>query len=217
VNLKVKEMVDMIRSSPVVFEAKAAKTETRDNWTVVLEYEGEENGPYLIDLSHKARWDIQDAEIAGIRPWGIKIPDTPGRSVFEKGVLINRMNRTQASVWHLVGDKPASPAERAFTDVTDATLFLALLGKGIFAITEKLSSLDFLDPSKDAPFLLQGPFSHVPCQIVTLQKTTSGAGILLTCSRGYAQDMIASILESGAESGIQPAGENMFNKWIDDL
>ena len=189
----------------------------RDNWTVVLEYDAEETGPYVIDLSHRIRWDLQDADIVRVQPWGIPIPDAPGKCVLDKGILINRMNRTQASIWHLTGEIPDYPAEPAFTETTDATLFLALFGKEIFSITEKLTALDFLDPLKETPFLLQGPFSHVPCQIVTLEKTPGKCGILMTCSRGYAGTMMAAILEAGEEFGLRPAGENAFTGWIGNL
>ena len=210
-------MENIIRRSPVTFDAKSAKVETRENWRVVLEYEAEETGPLLIDLSHRTRWDLQDADIANLKPWGISIPEVPGQCHFEKGILINRMNRTQASIWHLAGDKPADPEASTFTEVTDVSVFLALCGKEVFAITEKLTSLDFLDPAKQAPFLLQGPFSHVPCQIVTLDKRPETCGIVMTCSRGYAHSMIASILEAGEEFGLRPAGENAFTGWLDGL
>ncbi|MGD9139734.1 MAG: sarcosine oxidase subunit gamma SoxG [Desulfobacterales bacterium] len=210
-------MENIIRRSPVTFDAKPAKVETRENWRVVLEYEAEETGPYLIDLSHRTRWDLQDADIAKLNPWGMSIPEVPGQCLFEKGILINRMNRTQASIWHLAGDKPADPEASAFTDVTDVSVFLALCGKEIFAIAEKLTSLDFLDPAKQAPFLLQGPFSHVPCQIVTLDKGPETCGIVMTCSRGYARSMIASILEAGEEFGLRPGGENALTVWLERL
>ena len=210
-------MENIMRRSPVSFDAGPAKAEMRDNWSVTLEYGAEESGPYVIDLSHRPRWDLQDAEIAKVQPWGIHIPDAPGQCILDKGILINRMNRTQASIWHLTGERPDEPEGPAFTDVTDVTVFLALFGKGIFAITEKLTALDFLDPLKEAPFLLQGPFSHVPCQIVTLEKTPERCGILMTCSRGYAGTMIAAILEAGEEFGLCPAGENAFTGWIGEL
>ncbi len=209
-------MENIIRQSPVSFDAQPAKTEMRDNWSVVLEYDGEESGPYVIDLSHRTRWDLQDADIAKVQPWGIHIPDTPGQCTFGKGILINRMNRTQASVWHLMGEKPGNPVGPGYTEMTDATVFLALLGNEIFSITEKLTALDFLDPLKDAPFLMQGPFSHVPCQIVTLDKTSPRCGILTTCSRGYAGAMMAAILHAGEEFGLRPAGENAFNGWLNE-
>ena len=207
-------MDSIIRHSAVSFDAAPARTEARDNWSIVLEYEDEGQGPYVVDLSHRPRWDLQGAEIGGVHSPGIRIPDKPGQGVFEKGLLINRMNRTQASVWHLSGEPPAVPDDPAFTDVTDSTVFLAVFGQDLFAILEKLTSLDFLDSSRQTPFLLQGPFSHVPCQIVTLDKTPGRSGILMTCSRGYARDMVEAILEAGTEFNLRPAGEQVFAKWF---
>ena len=88
-------MENMIRRSPVSFDAAPAKTEERDNWSVVLEYEDQGAGPYVIDLSHRARWDLQDGEIGGIQPLGIQVPDIPGQCGFENGILINRMRFTR--------------------------------------------------------------------------------------------------------------------------
>ena len=210
-------METIIRRSAVSFDAASAKTEERDNWSVVLEYEDEGAGPYLVDLSHRARWDLQDAEIGGIQSLGIQVPDNPGQCVFENGIWINRMNRTQASVWHLSGETPSCPDNPAFTDVTDSTVFLALFGKDLFSILEKLTSLDFLDPFRKIPFLLQGPFSHVPCQIVTMERTPGRSGILMTCSRGYARDMVGAILEAGAEFKLRPAGELAFSDWLKEV
>ncbi len=206
--------VEIKRQSPISFPGNPLKTELRGHWTVMQEYEAKGDAPRVIDLSHRIRWDLQDSDIARHRPGGVSIPDTPGRCVFENGVLINRMNRTQASIWHLSGEDLSIPDDPAFTDVTDATVFLALLGKEIFSITEKLTTLDFFDPLKEAPFLLQGPFSHVPCQMVILGNTPEKSAILFTCSRGYAQDMIAAVLEAGAEFELHPAGENAFSDWV---
>ena len=131
------------RCSPVEFESKPAKTVMQRDWTVVLEYEDEGQGPWVVDLSHRARWDLQDSEISAKQPWGMNIPQTPGQCIFNNGILINRMNRTQASIWHLAGDDLDVPDDAAFTDVTDATVFFSLLGKDIFSIAKKLTSLDF--------------------------------------------------------------------------
>ena len=207
-------MKNVIRCSAVSFNAIPVSTEERDNWSVVLEYEDQGSGPYVVDLSHRPRWDLQDAEIGGIQTLGIPIPNIPGQCVFEKGFLVNRMNRTQASVWHLSGALPVFPDDPALTDVTDATVFLAIFGQDLFAILEKLSALDFLDPVHQTPFLLQGPFCHVPCQIVTLDKTPARSGVLMTCSRGYGRDMVGAILAAGAEFNLRPAGERAFSEWL---
>ena len=210
-------MENITRLSAVSFDAVPVKTEARANWSVVLEFEDQGAGPYLVDLSHRARWDFQDAEMDGVRTPGMPVPELPGQCIFENGFLINRMNRTQASVWHLTGEAPDLPDSPAFTDVTDSTVFLAVFGQALFAILEKLTALDFLEDSRKAPFLLQGPFSHVPCQIVTLDNTPQSSGVLLTCSRGYARDMVGAILGAGSEFNLRPAGELAFSNWLAEI
>ena len=208
---------NIIRRSPVTFDSTPAQTEVREHWTVALEFEDEGSGPWIIDLSHRPRWDLQDRNIDGIQPWGLNIPDAPGKCALKNGMLINRMNRTQASIWHLAGDRPDSPQDTAYTDVTDATVFLALVGNNLAPLMEKLTSLDFFSPLNAVPFLLQGPLSHVPCQCVMLDKTPERSGILYTCSRGYARSMVEGLLEAGAEFGLRPAGENTFSRWLTGL
>ncbi len=210
-------VVEIKRHSPLSFPGNVLKTELRGHWTVVQEYEAEGDGPWAIDLSHRTRWDLQDSDLANFQPSGLTIPDTPGHCVLINGVLINRMNQTQASIWHLTGSSPDLPDEAAYSETTDATLFLAIIGANTFSVAEKLTPLDFQDPSKAVPFLNQGPFSHVPCQIVTLERTTNSGGILLTCSRGYGRDMSHAILAAGEEFGLRPAGEKAFVRWIEAL
>ena len=211
-------MIEIERISPVVFKSTPVKTENRGNWEVVMEYGSEGDGPYLVDLSHKPRFDLQDGDLAARQPFGISLPETPGSSVCENGVLANRMNQTQVSLYNLYNeDNSTIVDEPGITDVTEATVFVALIGKNIFSICEKLTALDFMDPARTAPFLFQGPFSHVPCQIVTLKKEGDNTGLVLTCSRGYGQDMVHSILQAGEEFGLKPAGEDRFIAWINSL
>lgn len=210
-------MTTIKRRSPVSFKSSPVQAETRGHWTVVLEYADEGSGPHLIDLCHRSRWDVQDANLEQLQPWGAAVPSAPGQCTLQDGMLINRMNRTQASAWHLAGDAAQDPAESAFTETTDATVFLALIGRQVFAIAEKLSTLDLRQPSKQAPFLMQGPFSHVPCQVAVLNKDGDQPGILVTCSRGYARDMIEAILHAGEEYGLRPAGETAFSRWLEKL
>ena len=207
----------IIRRSPVTFDSTPAQIEVRDNWTIFLEYNDPGKGPWVIDLSHRARWDLQDREIDAIQPWGVNIPDSAGQCAYGNGLLINRMNRTQSSIWHLNGEKPDAPEGTAFSDVTDATVLLALIGTNLAHLLEKLTSLDFFNPLIDPPFLLQGPLSHVPCQCVMLEKSQNRSGVLFTCSRGYAQDMVHAVMDAGAEFGLRPAGESIFQDWINEL
>jgi hypothetical protein len=210
-------MLTIQRHSPVQLGSPRT-TETRNNWTIALSYDDEGKGPFLVDLCHKTRWDIQDRELNTLSPLGLGIPGAPGACSLKNGILINRMNRTQAAIWHLNAETPELPADPAYTDVTESTVFLALFGPRVFSIAEKLTSLDFLDPLKAVPFLLQGPFSHVPCQIVTLEKNGDGSGgLLLTCSRGYAHSMVHAIRDAGSEFGLRSAGENRFSAWLKAL
>ena len=210
-------MKDIQRYSPVSFKNTPLRQERRDNWTVVLEYKEEKKGPYIVDLSHRTRFDFQDGDLASKTPFGIEIPDTPGVSVLSSGFLMNRMNNTQISLWHLTGETPGMPEESSYTDVTEATLFIALMGEKVFDICEKLSALDFRDSEKEVPFLFQGPFSHVPCQITTLSRDGENSGVLLTCSRGYADHMIHAVMDAGREFSLTPAGEDRFTAWIGSL
>ena len=209
--------VEIKRLSPLSFPGKILKAKNYGHWPVVQEYKAEGQGPWVIDLSHRTRWDLQDSNLANFEPMGVGIPDTPGHCAFESGVLVNRMNQTQTSIWHLRGAAPELPEDAAYTETTDATLFIALIGEHVFAITEKLTSLDFKDPDRTVPFLYQGPFAHVPCQIVTLQRTADKGAILLTCSRGYGRDMSHAILDAGEEFGLRPAGTKAFKQWIKGL
>jgi len=210
-------MKEIQRVSPVILKGTPVKTTNRDNWKIVMEYKGEGDGPYLIDLTHKQRFDCQDSNLEAQKPFQVTIPEIPGSSVLDKGILINRMNNTQVSIYNFGEENIAMPEDTGFTDVTEATLFVALVGKEIFSICEKLTSLDFRDPENNAPFLFQGPFSHVPCQIVTLSKDPQNPGLVLTCSRGYGRDLIHAVFDAGKEFGLKPAGEEKFNTFVNEL
>ncbi len=208
-------MTDVKRSSPISFPAKPAATEDRLGWNVVLEYEGEGGGPWLVDLSHCQKWDLQDSIISEFHPFGLPVPDAPGKSIFLDGTLVNRMNQTQVSIWRLRGSPFEAEEGPGYTETTDGQILLALLGKNIFEITEKLTSLNFAERDRPIPCLVQGPFSHVPCQIVVLDRSGLDGALFLACSRGYAHDMVHALLGAGKEFGLSPAGENVFTKLLD--
>ena len=206
-------MIDLKRRSPVVFPRETKQVEVQDHWTVAREYEGEGQGPWIVDLSHRPRWDLQDNNLTRFKPFEMDIPAEPGQCSLGNNILASRMNRTQVSLWQLAGERLETPEDPAFTDTTDITLFLAILGREVFSIAEKLSAIDFRDPAVDGPHLFQGPFAHVPCQMVIAGKPDDMPGILLTCSRGYARDMVDVILHAGQEFKLQPAGQAAFEKW----
>jgi glycine cleavage system aminomethyltransferase T len=128
-------------------------------------------------------------------------------SIFGENVLVNRMNRTQAAIWHLMANGQSMPEQTAYTDIRENTLCLAVIGPGSLAVSEKVTNLDLADPGRRTPCLIQGPLAHVPCQIVILGTEQGNQGFVLTCSRGYARDVVHTLLLAGEEFGLRPAGE----------
>jgi len=211
-------MIKITKRSAVHFKAGIEKTVERDKWTVVLAYKDEGRGPYLVDLSHKTRWDLQDKNLSGFRPLGREVPADPGECHLQDGIMIYRMNRTQAVIWQLNADAAEMPTESAYTNVSDVSTSLALFGPNALSVVEKLCALDLHNPHQEPPFLLQGPFSHVPCHLVIMERGQGfDGGMLLTCSRGYADSMLHAILDAGDKFGLRAAGEQRFADWMERL
>ena len=197
------------RRSPVSFGARPAATESRDGWTVVLRYEGEGDhpGPFLVDLSHRPRWDHQDSRVATHRPMGLPVPERFGGVGVHGRLVINRMNRTQVAIWHLGdGPPPSTPPEPGFTDTGDGHCMLAFVGAGVPEVLEHLTALDLFDPARTTPFLTQGPILHVPCQVVTFATDL----VVMTLARGYGETFAEAALESRAIAGLRAGGERVF-------
>ena len=206
--------INLERRSPVIMKGWTTKNEVRKGRPIVSGYSEDDKRPYIIDLSHFARWDIQDRNLRYVQPYGDMIPEIPGQIFIHPDLLIGRLNATQAVAWHFSDPAPSIPQTEAFTDITDAAVALALAGPFIFDTAEKLCALDLADPLKKTPFLLQGPFSHVPCHLWILWRTDSGGCMAITCSRGYAHDMVNSILEAGAQWNITPLESGFFTSWL---
>ena len=202
----------ILRRSPLLLPITPVESERRDGWEVILEYEGEDQGPWLVDLSHRQRWDVQDGRIDDQRPFGLDVPTAWGDTVSGKGLLINRMNRTQVSIWHIgPGAAPSTPAEVPFTDTTDSHCWLAVIGESTPRVMEALTGLDLFPPGLDGPRLTQGPVLHIPAQIVSFP----AACALMTVSRGYGQTFTEAILHAAGDLGIRPGGERVFSRWRD--
>jgi len=207
-------MADIIRLSPIRFDQVAAETEERDGFTVVLKYKTEPKGTALIDLSHRPRWDLQDKEVDRFRTKTLTIPEKPGQTAIKYGLVVNRLNRTQCSLWGFGSGEPSLPGQPSVTVTTDAQAMLALIGPEALAIMEKLCPLDLTPSGAEPPYLIQGPVVRVPAQIVVLPGGEGEAGIILGFSRGYGSEMVEVILEAGAEFGLAPAGEARFMDWF---
>lgn len=200
-------MTDIVRLSPIQFAIQPQQTEKREGWEVALSY-GTQKGPFLIDLSHRPKWDFQDADLSGLQPFGLSVPAKPGQCVYENGMLINRMNRTQCAVWHLAGEYPGSPGEPAGSQTTDGLALLALTGRGTLPVMERVTNLDLADPARTSPCLLQGSVLHIPCQVVLFSRNGTEATVLLCFSRGYGQAMAEALLQAGKDVDLSPGGEN---------
>ncbi len=198
-----------VRHSPVVFRATPAATAPRDGWTVTLRYKGEDRraGPWLVDLSHRRRWDFLDGRVAALRPMGLPVPERFGEVGVHGPLVISRMNRTQVAVWHLGdGPPPRTPPEPGFTETTDGHCMLAFAGAGVPRVLEHLTPLDLFDPARPAPFLTQGPVLRVPCQIVTFATHLA----VITFARGYGETFAEAALAAGGPAGLRPGGEDVF-------
>ncbi|MEJ2098657.1 MAG: sarcosine oxidase subunit gamma SoxG [Desulfobacterales bacterium] len=201
------------RYSPIFFSQKPALTEMRDGWEVVLGYEDEGEGPFLIDLSHITKFDVQHTALSRIQPGGQNIPESPGTCIIKEGWVINRLNRTQATLWFLAGEQAPIPAQADYTDITEAFALLAIAGDDVFGIMEKLTSLDLTPRGKQPPFILQGPVLQIPCQILVRAKNM----VLIAFSRSYAQSMTDAILQAGLPWNLQPAGERVFKNFLERI
>ena len=204
------------RTSPVKLPGRAVRTAVRDHWPVVLEYAEEGAGPWLVDLSHCRRWDIQGEQLNQAVRGGLSVPASPGEVMVRGGSLTGRTGARQLLLWHLDGDA-ARPEGRESTEITEGTLCLALIGKEIFRITEKLGDLDLADPARTAPFLLLGPFAHVTSQIIVLGRDPRSAVVLIACSRAFGRDMVQAIIGAGEEFGLRLAGEDRFKDALRSL
>lgn len=206
----------MERKGPISFDAKVKHKETRDRWPVILEYELEGSGPYVVDLSHRMKLDVQDRNLAAAMPLGLDIPEELNSCRLEQGLLVCRQGPRQAAVWDLGRGLEAGPGDPAVTDLTEGLVLLALLGREALSILEKLSGLDLDAAARQAPQLVQGPVAHVPSQVVVLGDQAHRM-VLFTCSRGYGRDMAEVVLEAGAELGLRPAGEKRFQGWLGSM
>ena len=204
------------RTSPIVFRQKPLNLVYRKGWPVVQAYEGEGNSPHVIDVSHAIKLDVQDPALKDIRPLGLEIPPEAGQSAVytERNLIINRLNAAQAVIWQLNPDTAIIPEGSQYTDVTDAFLLLALSGSKIFDIAERLSTLDLMDPMLTCPIVLQGPFLHVPCQVMVAAREATDGLIFVACSRGYGQSFVNALFHAVDTFDMRAAGEQALNETL---
>lgn len=203
------------RRSPIALPIPPHRTETRDGFEVVLEFDGVEPNLAVIDLSHRPKWDLQAGDLDERHPFGTPMPGEPGQVGLADGVIVLRLNRTQAAVWHLgPGPIPPDPGPE-FTDITDGRALVALLGPGVFDLMTRLTRLDLRPPGMQPPFVVQGPVLDVPCQIVVVDGQDETSALLLSSARGWGQTVVDEIMVRGAGLGLAPGGEARFTAWLE--
>ena len=203
----------MRRYSPIKFSGTPVRIEERNGWGVVLEYEKQGNGPFLVDLSHMGKWDVQGEDLPSLKPAGLQIPKDSRQCTLTGHFLLNLIKHNWATIWHFSSDMPDFAEYYNFTNVTEAYALLAIIGREAFAIMEKLSPLDLLSPDRNPPFLVLGPISHIRCQVVILSRDENRSSVLVACPRGYGQSMEMAILDAGREWDLRPAGEDIFTEF----
>ncbi len=199
------------RYSPVKLPALALRTRSRNGWEVVLEYEGEGRGPFLVDLSHIGKWDVQGEELVSLQPAGLAIPPDSRQCLFKEDFLVNLIKWNWATIWHFSADMPDFADEYAFTNVTEVYALLAIAGRDVFSIMEKLSPLDFLSTKQSPPFLIMGPVFRIRSQVIVLSREKNDSAVLVACPRGYGQSMAEAVLDAGKEYRLRPGGEDLFS------
>ncbi|KPL26789.1 MAG: hypothetical protein AMS23_00050 [Bacteroides sp. SM1_62] len=204
-------MKSLKRYSPIKFIDTPARIQVRNDWEVVLEYENEQKGPFLVDLSHIGKWDVEGEDLPLLRPAGLAIPKDSEQCLLTGDFLLNLIKWNWATIWHFSEDMPDFAEEFAFTNVTEAYALIALLGREAFSIMEKLTSLDLLSPKRKPPFLIMGPVVHIRSQVVVLSRERDRSAVLVACPRGYGQSIAEIMLESGKEYRLRPGGENIFS------
>lgn len=201
------------RRSPVRFKVRPEKM-VKNDWDIILKYKNETKGPYLIDLSHVSKWDVQGENLSTIKPFGLPMPETQGACIFKNDILIHLVKWNWAIIYQLGEQSGNIPQEKAFTDVTEAYALLALIGNGAFDIMENVTAMDLKDPEKESPFLMLGPVLHVRSQVVVLKREQNDPAILIACARGYGQSMANALLDAGKSYGISPGGFSVFTSLI---
>jgi hypothetical protein len=195
------------RFSPISLPAAVKERVQAGGYDVVLRCEDEGPGPWVVDLSHRTKWDVQNGSLDKVRAFGKSLPNSPGQCAVIEGWLVNRMNRVQAAMWDIAANSPGAPIpEHYATETTDGICLLALVGENLQRVMEKLTTLDCFPPGRTAPYLIQGPVLHIPMQVVVLTP-----GVVLTAfSRGYGQAVVEALLGSCKEFSIRPGGEKRF-------
>ncbi len=204
-----------LRTSPIKFDLEPLTVEEIDGWKVIREYKNQKKDPLLIDLSHRPSWDFQNKDMLSFNTPELCIPADMNGVTRQSNLFVSRMNQTQAQIWSLDGITPSLESlTPGCTDITDGQAVLALMGKELDQVFESLLPLEMFKPGETGMKLFQTPLFHIPCQILVLDRSEKMKVVIISCPRGYGNDMAKAILKSAAPHGLAPGGENAFLSWL---
>ncbi len=200
-----------LRTSPIKFNLEPFTVEEIDGWKVIREYKNQKKDPLLIDLSHRPSWDFQNKELLNFNTPEFCIPADMNGVARQGNLFVSRMNQTQAQLWSFDGLTPLNPG---CTDITDGQAVMALMGKDLEQVFESMLPLEIFKPGETGMKLFQSPLFHIPCQILALDRSEKRKVVIISCPRGYGNDITEAILKSAAPHGLTPGGENAFLSWL---
>lgn len=204
-----------LRTSPITFDLDPLTVEETDSWKVIQEYKHQKTGPLLIDLSHRPSWDFQNKNLLSFNTPEYCIPADMNGVSRQGNLFVSRMNQTQVQLWSLDGKIPSLESLKpGCTDITDGQAVLALVGRDLDQVFESILPLEMFKPGETGMTLFQAPVFHIPCQILVLDRSEKMKVVIISCPRGYGNDLAKAILKSAAPHGLAPGGEKTFLNWL---
>lgn len=201
------------RKSPLDMGLQPDRILVRDGWDIALSYVGEmtRNDLFITDLSHAPKWAVQGPDLESVRPNGLTIPVKPREVTVSHGSLIARLSGSEARIMGFGKEKPAL-TDPCITDVTDSSAAMAVVGPQCYALLSKLSAVDLeRDP---APSAALAPVDDVTCLIIQVIGEADIPALIVSCARGYGHFLLDAIMDAGREYGIEAAGWERFEAWL---
>ena len=175
-----------------------ARVETRDGWLVAVKYADEPNssGNALVDLAHRPTWELGGPDV-GQRLAELCGVDVPLRRIHSaEGWQAYRLTPGRAIIF---GKIPKTPA--GALDVTGGWVSLALIGRDIERLLNKVTAVDLRERTLPVEGCCQGPIFGVN----TLFGRFANRFELHICGDS-AEFLWEVLMDAGEEFGLKPAG-----------
>jgi hypothetical protein len=205
------------KQSPIHFPKHPIKTEDRNGFEVACSYGNDDFPLVVIDLSHIPKWEIYDRQLAGKSLGSIAFPQTPGQVTCAAGSAVSLIRPSVAHLWKLDGCADDKLGDITSIEITDGYALIALIGKLGPRVMEKITDLDLkLSPDPDV-HLVQGPILGVLSKVMVFSSSGGGTGIFIAIPRGSGQSVAEALLDAGSSLGMQPAGQAVFDRWLQQM